>query len=50
MYQYITEADGSTSTYQHNNVVFKLASAGTWRGDQSVKQRLEFFASSRVSL
>jgi hypothetical protein len=50
MYQYITEADGSTSTYQHTNVVFKLASAGQWRGDQSVKQRLEFFASSRVSV
>ncbi len=50
LYQYITEADGSTTTYQHNNVVFKLASAGMWKGDASVTQRLEFFASSRVSV
>jgi hypothetical protein len=50
LYQYITEADGSTSTYQYNNVVFRLASAGVWRGDASVKQRLEFFASTRVRM
>ena len=47
LYQYIAEADGSLSTYQFDGVVFKLAHAGAWRGDQSVKQRLEFFASSR---
>ncbi len=47
LYQYVTEADGSVSTYQFDGVVFKLASAGTWKGDQSVKQRLEFFGSSR---
>lgn len=50
LYQYINESDGSTSTYQYNNVVFKLASAGLWRGDASVKQRLEFFASTRVRM
>ena len=48
LYQYVAENDGSTSTYQFNNVVFKLASSGAWRGDASVKQRLEFFASARV--
>ena len=48
LYQYITEIDGSTSTYQFNNVVFKLTNAGMWRGDASVKQRLEFFGSTRV--
>jgi hypothetical protein len=47
LYQYIAEVDGSTSTYQYDNVVFKLAQAGTWRGDASVKQRLEFYASTR---
>jgi hypothetical protein len=47
LYQYIAESDGSTSTYQFDNVVFRLASSGSWRGDASVKQRLEFFASSR---
>ncbi len=47
LYQYVVESDGSTSTYQFDGVVFKLASAGSWRGDQSVKQKLEFFASQR---
>jgi len=47
LYQYIQETDGSTSTYQYSGVVFKLANAGLWRGDASVKQRLEFFATQR---
>ena len=50
MYQYIAEANGSTSTYQFDGVVFKLSHAGTWRGDASVKQRLDFFASTRTRL
>jgi hypothetical protein len=48
LYQYVTEVDGSTSTYQYSSVVFKLVNAGTWKGDASVKQKLEFFASTRV--
>jgi hypothetical protein len=47
MYQYITESDSSTSTYQFDGVVFKLASAGIWKGDTSVKQKLEFFATRK---
>jgi hypothetical protein len=47
LYQYVNEVDGSTSTYQYSGVVFKLANAGTWKGDSSVKQRLEFFATQR---
>jgi hypothetical protein len=47
MYQYITESDGSTSTYQYDGVSFRLAGAGTWRGESSVKQKLEFFATTR---
>ena len=47
MYQYITEVDGSISTYQYDLVVFKLGNAGQWKGDNSVKQKLEFFASRR---
>lgn len=50
LYQYVTETDGSTSTYQYDGVVFKLASAGQWKGDQSVKQKLEFFAGTRVRI
>lgn len=47
MYQYITETDGSVSTYQFDGVVFKLTSAGAWKGDSSVKQKLEFFATRK---
>jgi hypothetical protein len=47
LYQYVTETDGSTSTYQYDTVVFKLANAGAWKGDASVKQKLEFFATRR---
>ena len=50
MYQYIAESDGSTSTYQFDGAVFKLPQAGLWRGDASVKQRLEFFAATRQRL
>lgn len=48
LYQYVTEVDGSTSTYQFDGSVFKLTNAGTWKGDQSVKQKLEFFATTRT--
>ncbi len=47
MYQYVTETDGSVSTYQYDNVIFKLSNAGSWKGDTSVKQKLEFFAVRR---
>jgi hypothetical protein len=47
MYQYITEVDSSISTYQFDGVVFKLASAGVWKGDSSVKQKLEFYATRK---
>lgn len=47
LYQYVTEADSSVSTYQFDGVVFKLASAGSWKGDASVKQKLEFFATRK---
>jgi hypothetical protein len=50
MYQYITEPDGSTSTYQYLNVAFRLASAGQWKGDSSVKQKLEFYATARIRI
>ena len=50
LYQYVTEANGSTSTYQYDGAVFKLAAAGAWRGDAAVKQKLEFFAARRKRL
>ena len=50
MYQYVSEVDGSTSTYQYDSVVFHLTNAGQWRGDAAVKQKLEFFASRRMRI
>jgi hypothetical protein len=47
MYQYVSEVDGSVSTYQYDSVVFRLSNAGQWRGDSAVKQKLEFFSSRR---
>ena len=47
MYQYITEPDSSVSTYQFDNVVFKLTTAGAWKGEASVKQKLEFYAARK---
>jgi hypothetical protein len=50
LYQYINEPDGSTSTYQFNGVVFKLTSAGVYKGDAPVTQRLDFYASGRTNV
>jgi hypothetical protein len=50
LYQYVDEIDGSTSTYQFSGVVFKLTSAGLYKGDASVKQKLEFYATSRSTV
>jgi hypothetical protein len=47
MYQYITETDSSVSTYQFDGVVFKFTNAGAWKGDASVKQKLEFYATRK---
>jgi len=47
MYQYVAETNGSTSTYQYDNVTFKFSNAGIWKGDSSVRQKLEFFAVRR---
>ena len=48
LYQYVNEADGSTSTFQYESAVFKLSAAGSWRGDAPVRQKLDFFAARRV--
>jgi hypothetical protein len=50
MYQYVAETDGSTSTYLYDGVTFKLASAGQWKGDSGVRQKLEFFATRRMRI
>jgi hypothetical protein len=50
LYQYVDEIDGSISTYQFSGVALKLTSAGVYKGDASVKQKLEFFATSRSTV
>ncbi|WP_241869342.1 hypothetical protein [Acidocella aminolytica] len=47
IYQYITELDGSTTTYHFDNVAISLSNAGNYQADQAVKQTLEFDASTR---
>ena len=47
LFQYVSETDGSLSTYQYEGAVFRMANSGQWKGDAAVKQRLEFFASRR---
>jgi len=47
IYQYIDEANGSTSCYQFDNVTLKLDDAGMWKSDQSVKQKIGFRSNSR---
>ena len=50
LYQYVTEPNGSTSTYQFSGAVFKLTSSGIYKGDAAVTQRLDFYASARVKI
>lgn len=47
IYQYITEADGSQTVFQFDNVTLKLDDAGDWKGDASVKQKISFRANRR---
>ena len=50
LYQYINETDGSVSTWQYASVVLRLIEAGIWQGDNGVKQKLDFFSSTRQRL
>jgi len=50
LYQYINEVDGSTSTYQMDNVSLKYDDPGDWKGDASVKQRVSGMANTRKSV
>ena len=50
IYQYVTEPDGSLSTYEFIGVSLVLTSAGSYQADIIVKQKIGFFASQRVKL
>jgi hypothetical protein len=47
IYQYITERDGSQSTYLYSGVTLYLSESGSWHANDSVKQTITFFASTR---
>lgn len=47
VFQYVNEVNGSQSTYQYDNVTMRLGDAGNWKADASVKQKIDFFASTR---
>ena len=50
LYQYVSEVDGSVSTYQFDGAVFRMGSSGQWKGDSAVKQKLDFYASRRIRI
>lgn len=47
LYQYVTEPDGAVTTFQYDDVAFMFTNAGDWKGDQSIKQTIEFQANTR---
>ena len=46
----INETDGTVSQYRYTGVQIILDDAGTWEGDDTVKQSLDFVASTRELL
>ncbi len=44
LYVYISERGGSTTSYAWDNVALSLEDGGTWKGDSSVRQRLDWMA------
>jgi hypothetical protein len=50
IYQYITELDGSLTTFIYDNGAFTFSDAGSWKGDASVKCKLDAKCNRRQSL
>jgi len=46
----ITEASGAVSQYQFTGVIFTYDDAGDWSGDDSVKQKIKFYAETRIKV
>ena len=46
----ITEVSGAVTQYRYLNVLMKLDDAGSWAGDQTVKQKLSFVAAQRQKI
>ena len=50
LYQYITEPDGSTTTWHYTNVSIVLNAGGSWSNDTLVMQSFTFNASQKVKV
>jgi len=50
IYQYVSESDGSTSTYEFTGVSLTLTSSGHYQAENIVKQTIAFFSSQRTRL
>jgi len=50
VYVYITEPDGSTSTFQFTNVAFKYDDGGSWSGDKEVKWKMSGIANRKIAI
>lgn len=48
--QTVQEADGSVSQYQYQRCVVQFDSAGEWKGDDYVTQKINFMGSARAQL
>jgi len=46
----ISEANGSLTQYRFTGVMLKLPDSGAWKGDASVKVKIDFFASRRLKV
>jgi hypothetical protein len=47
MFQYVAEADGSTTVLAYDSVCLRLDDAGNWRPDAAVRQRITWSANRR---
>jgi hypothetical protein len=46
----ITEPGGTVSQYRYTGVMVKLAESGAWKGDASIKQKLDWCASRKIQV
>lgn len=50
IYLYVSEADGSTTTWEFTGVAIHLSDAGRWQSEAKVSQRIQFRASQRTQI
>ena len=50
LYAYITNTDGSISTFEYTGVSIELADAGSYQQEAVVRQSIAFFAAQKVQL